>query len=79
MAMDAIRQPYRLTDYLSAVRCYYGDLTAEASCPPGLVLHKALAAALGVDAGAIAHACSGPSQIKQAVYAARLQAVSQAL
>ena len=79
MAMDAIRQPYRLTDYLSAVRCYYGDLTAEASCQPSLVLHKALAAALGIDAGAIAHACSGPSQIKQAVYAARLQAVSQAL
>ena len=79
MAMDAIRQPYRLTDYLSAVRCYYGDLTAEASCQPSLVLHKALAAALGIDAGAIAHACSETSQIKQAVYAARLQAVSQSL
>ncbi|MEY3244761.1 MAG: hypothetical protein RJB20_1001 [Pseudomonadota bacterium] len=79
MAMDAIRQPYRLTDYLSAVRCYYGDLAAEASCQPSLVLHKALSAALGIDAGAIAHACSETSQIKQAVYAARLQAVSQAL
>jgi tRNA nucleotidyltransferase (CCA-adding enzyme) len=79
MALDAIRQPYRLTDYLSAVRCYYGDLAAEASCQSSLVLHKALAAALGIDAGAIAHACSEPSKIKQAVYAARLQAVSQAL
>ena len=79
MAMDAIRQPYRLTDYLSAVRCYYGDLAAEASCQPSLVLHKALSAALGIDAGAIAHACSETSQIKQAVYAARLQAVSQSL
>ena len=79
MALDAIRQPYRLTDYLSAVRCYYGDLAAEASCQPSLVLNKALAAALGIDAGAIAHACSEPSKIKQAVYAARLQAVSQAL
>ena len=79
MALDAIRQPYRLTDYLSAVRCYYGDLAAEASCQPGLLLHKALAAAVSIDAGAIAHACSEPSQIKQAVYAARLQAVSQAL
>ena len=77
--MDAIRQPYRLTDYLSAVRCYYGDLAAEASCQPSLVLHKALSAALGIDAGAIAHACSETSQIKQAVYAARLQAVSQSL
>jgi tRNA nucleotidyltransferase (CCA-adding enzyme) len=79
MAMDAIRQPYRLTDYLSAVRCYFGDLTAEASCQPSLVLHKALSAVLGIDAGAIAHACNGPSQIKQAVYAARLQAISQTL
>lgn len=79
MALDAIRQPYRLTDYLSAVRCYYGDLAAEASCQPGLLLHKALAAAVSIDAGAIAHACSEPSKIKQAVYAARLQAVSQAL
>ena len=79
MALDAIRQPYRLTDYLSAVRCYYGDLAAEASCQPGLLLHKALAAAVSIDAGAIAHTCSEPSQIKQAVYAARLQAVSQAL
>jgi hypothetical protein len=68
-----------LTDYLSAVRCYFGDLTAEASCQPSLVLKKALAAAVSIDAGAIAHACNGPSQIKQAVYAARLQAVSQAL
>ena len=79
MAMDAIRQPYRLTDYLSAVRCYYGDLTAEASCQRSLLLHKALSAAMGIDAGAIAQACSGRSQIKQAVYAARLQALSQAL
>lgn len=79
MAMDAIRQPYRLTDYLSAVRCYSGDLVAEASCQRSLLLHKALAAAMGIDAGAIAQACSGPPQIKQAVYAARLQAVSQAL
>jgi tRNA nucleotidyltransferase (CCA-adding enzyme) len=79
MAMDAIRQPGRLTDYLSAVRCYYGDLVSQASCQSSLLLHKALSAALGIDAGAIAHACNGPSQIKQAVYAARLQAVSQAL
>jgi tRNA nucleotidyltransferase (CCA-adding enzyme) len=80
MAMDAIRQPYRLTDYLSAVRCYYGDLVvAQASCQSSLVLHKALSAVLGIDAGAIAHACNGPSQIKQAVYAARLQAISQTL
>jgi tRNA nucleotidyltransferase (CCA-adding enzyme) len=79
MAMDAIRQPGRLTDYLSAVSCYYGDLVSQASCKSSLLLHKALSAALGIDAGAIAHACNGPSQIKQAVYAARLQAVSQAL
>ena len=79
MAMDAIRQPYRLMDYLSAVRCYFGDLTVEASCQPSLVLNKALAAAVSIDAGAIAHACTEPLQIKQAVYAARLQAVSQAL
>lgn len=79
MAMDAIRQPYRLMDYLSAVRCYFGDLTVEASCQPSLVLNKALAAAVSIDAGAIAHACTEPSQIKLAVYAARLQAVSQAL
>jgi hypothetical protein len=43
------------------------------------VLNKALVAAVSIDAGAIAHGCSEPSQIKQAVYAARLQAVSQAL
>jgi tRNA nucleotidyltransferase (CCA-adding enzyme) len=79
MALDAIRQPYRLEEYLSAVRCYYADVTAEASCQTTLLLNKALSAALGIDAGAIAHACSGPEQIKQAVYAARLQAVSQTL
>lgn len=79
MTMDAIRQPYRLTDYLIAVRCYYGHVVAEESCQPSLLLTKALSAALSIDAGAIAHACSGPEQIKQAVYAARLQAVSQVL
>lgn len=79
MAMDAIRQPYRLTDYLTAVRCYHGHVVAEESCQPSLLLAKALSAALSIDAGAIAHACSGSEQIKQAVYVARLQAVTQVL
>ncbi len=78
-ALDAIRQPYRLADFLTAVRCSDGHAAAENACKSSQRLQQALSAALSIDAGAVAKACRLAEQIKSAVYAARLQAVEQAL
>lgn len=78
-ALDAIRQPYRLTDFLTAVRCSDGHAAAENACKSSQRLQQALSAALSIEAGAAAKACRLAEQIKSAVYAARLQAVEQAL
>lgn len=78
-ALDAIRQPYRLADFLTAVRCSDGHAAAENACKSSQRLQQALSAALSIDAGAAAKACHLAEQIKSAVYAARLQAVEQAL
>ncbi len=78
-ALDAIRQPYRLADFLTAVRCSDGHAAAENACKSSQRLQQALSAALSIDAGAAAKACRLAEQIKSAVYAARLQAVEQAL
>lgn len=78
-ALDAIRQPYRLADFLTAVRCSDGHAAAENACKSSQRLQQALSAALNIDAGAAAKACRLAEQIKSAVYAARLQAVEQAL
>ncbi|WP_341677310.1 multifunctional CCA tRNA nucleotidyl transferase/2'3'-cyclic phosphodiesterase/2'nucleotidase/phosphatase [Niveibacterium sp. SC-1] len=67
---DAWRRPHR---FLSLLR------TAQALLPelPRARIEAALAAARGIDAGAIAKACSQPAQIPVAVRAARLTAVRE--
>ena len=79
IALDAIRQPTRLSDFLSAVRCSGASVEREHADKASQVLQKVLLAASSIDAGAAAQACTHPEQIKVAVYTVRLQAVRQAL
>ena len=76
---DAIRQPQRFKDFLSACECdsrgRSGFETAE--CPEAKVLIRLLDAVLAVDAGAVAKLHTAPEAIKQAVFEARLAAVKQ--
>jgi tRNA nucleotidyltransferase (CCA-adding enzyme) len=79
--LDAIRQPTRFTDFLKACECDSRGRTGLESCelPETALIQHALQAALTVDAGAIAKQHSEPEKIKQAVFAARLDAVKLAL
>lgn len=75
--VDAIRQPERFKDFLKACECdlrgrtgfEYHAFEAEA------LLLNALEKAMQVDAGAIARQYETPEQIKEAVFAARLEAI----
>ena len=79
--LDAFRQRTRFEDFLLACECdSRGRLGLEnCSLDDAEHLRKALQAALVVDAGAIARQCTSPTQIKQAVAAARTQAIQAAL
>lgn len=79
IALDAIRQPTRLKDFLSAVRCSDVSVEQGYADKASQLLQTALAAAVNVDAGAAAQACTQPEQIKLAVYTLRLDAVRQVL
>lgn len=76
---DAIRQPQRFKDFLLACECdsrgRAGLETAE--CPEAKVLVGLLGAVMAVDAGAVAKLHTAPEAIKEAVYAARLEALKQ--
>lgn len=75
--LDAIRQPARFHDFLKACEADARGRAGLANKPTpvaDLVL-KALAAAVTVDAGAIAKTCSEPEEIKLKVFEARLQAI----
>ena len=76
---DAIRQPQRFKDFLSACECDSRGRTGfeKAECSEATVLMSLLGAVLAVDAGAVAKLHTAPEAIKQAVYAARLEAVTQ--
>ena len=72
--IDALRQPHRL-DTLLAVRSAAGEGDEAAAGR----LRTALRSAAGVDAGAIAKACTDKGQIAGAVRAARLGAIGSGL
>jgi len=79
--LDAIRQPDRFRDFLKACEADSRGRTGYADCqtPAADLMLKVLAAAAGVDAGAVALACSEPDKIKVKVFEARLEAVKNAL
>lgn len=81
MELDAIRQPARFKDFLSACEADSRGRTGLENCatPAADLMLKVLEAALSVDAGAVAKAFVEPEKIKQAVFDARLVAVKAAL
>lgn len=72
--IDGLRQPRRL-EALIAVRAASGEGDEAAAAR----LRAALEAASGVDAGAVAQACTDKNQIASAVRAARLAAITRRL
>ena len=79
--LDAIRQPERFKDFLRACeadsRGRYG--LENHATPAADLMQKVLAAAMNVDAGAVASAYDAPEKIKAAVFEARLDAVKKTL
>ena len=82
---DALRRPERFAQLLLAAQCTADEPGTPAELPPwppARRLLTALAAAQSVPTAAIARqtaATGGPSAIAQAIHAARLQAITQAL
>jgi tRNA nucleotidyltransferase (CCA-adding enzyme) len=78
---DAIRQPQRFRDFLSACECDIRGRTGYANCafPEANLLVNLLNAVGEVDAGAVAKLHAEPEKIKQAVYEARLAEIRTAL
>jgi len=78
---DGLRRPERFSQMLQACECdARGRLGhADDDYPQKQRMMMALDAARGVDAGAIAKACSDPAQIPQHVHAARVAAVAAAM
>jgi tRNA nucleotidyltransferase (CCA-adding enzyme) len=78
---DALRRPERFELMLIACECDYRGRAGleQRPYPAGDLLRTALAAARSVDAGAIARQQSEPAKIANAVHAARVHAVKQAL
>lgn len=80
-ACDAWRRPQRFAQLLDACACDFHGRTGyrERPYPQAARLQAALAAALAVDAGAIARAQHEPQRIKDEVARARLAAIRGAL
>ena len=78
---DAIRQPQRFNDFLSACECDIRGRTGYARhpFPEADVLKALLQAVEEVDAGAVAKLHTDPGKLKQAVFEARLAAIELAL
>jgi len=79
--LDAIRQPERFKDFLRACEADSRGRTGlenHATLAADL-MQKVLAAAMNVDAGAVASAYDAPEEIKAAVFEARLDAVKKTL
>ncbi len=76
---DAIRQGPRFEAFLLACESDYCGRPGYANKPYAQAqrLREALLAATSIDAGAIAQQCSEPGQIKERIYAARLNAIQQ--
>ncbi|MSP85983.1 MAG: multifunctional CCA addition/repair protein [Methylotenera sp.] len=79
--LDAIRQPERFKDFLRACESDLRGRTGleNHATPAAELMLKVLAAAMNVDAGAVASAYDEPEKIKAAVYEARLDAVKKTL
>ena len=79
--LDAIRQPERFKDFLRACEADSRGRTGleNHATPAADLMQKVLAAAMNVDAGAVASAYDAPEQIKAAVFEARLDAVKKTL
>ncbi len=75
---DAFRRPERFLDLLAVCECDFQGREGyrERPYPQADFFRAALAAALGVDAGAVARACRDPAAIGERVYEARLAALS---
>jgi tRNA nucleotidyltransferase (CCA-adding enzyme) len=75
--LDALRQPARFSDFLSACECDSRGRTGfeHSEIPEVGMLLKALNIIMLVDAGAIAMTHTDPNKIKAAVFDARLQAL----
>ena len=78
---DALRKPRRFAQLLDACACDFHGRTGyhDRPYPQAGRLQAALAAALAVDAGAIAGAQHEPQRIKEEVARARLDAIRRAL
>lgn len=81
LELDAIRQPQRFNDFLKACEADSRGRTGFENCatPAADLMQKVLAAALTVDAGAVAASCANAEQIKAKVFEARLDALKLAL
>jgi tRNA nucleotidyltransferase (CCA-adding enzyme) len=79
--LDAIRQPERFKDFLRACEADSRGRTGleNHATPAADLMQKILAAAMNVDAGAVASAYDEPEKIKAAVFEARLDAVKKTL
>ena len=79
--LDAIRQPERFKDFLRACEADSRGRTGleNHATPAADLMQKVLAAAMNVDAGAVASAYDAPEKIKAAVFEARLDAVKKTL
>lgn len=79
--LDAFRQPDRFETFLQACEAdARGRLGLEnIAIPQAAVMRKALVAANNINAGEVAKQQSGPEQIKQAIFDARLQQIKAAL
>lgn len=75
---DALRRPERFDQLLLACEADHRGRAGyqERPYPPAIAWQQALAAASGIDAGAIAKACSEPRLIPERVHAARVAAVA---
>jgi tRNA nucleotidyltransferase (CCA-adding enzyme) len=76
---DALRQPQRFEAFLQACECdVRGRPGYETwAFPEAGYLRRALQAAQGVDAGAIAAQFEAPEKIRDAIFKARVAAVAQ--
>ena len=77
---DALRRPERFGHILQACEADHRGRAGfeEHAYAPALGWQRALAAARGVDAGAIAKACTDPGTIPERILAARIAAVASA-
>jgi tRNA nucleotidyltransferase (CCA-adding enzyme) len=81
---DALRRPERFELALAACACDHGGRSASGTAAPHAFgaaqrWHAALAAMQGVDAGALARACTDRTQIPARIHAARVAAVRSAV